>query len=112
MNMPYKLYQYHEDFGRCGSLTGRLLLTDEEYQGLLGKTFVAYDVLGKHSEIESELTAENLTLVTDDAVFINRAEELGVDLETGFDPRCYMEDEEIEEDYEDPDLEEEDSDED
>jgi hypothetical protein len=91
------LYEYNEDFGRMGTLTGRLLLTKNEYQDLLSKEFHADDVLGKHSEIDCELTVDNLKLLTDDETFLALAEKLGIDLECGFDPRCYIDDEEVDE---------------
>jgi hypothetical protein len=93
-----KLYQYEEDFGRMGCLTGRLLLSDEERAALEGQSGYADDVLGKHSEVEIEINPETLTLVTADAAFLARAAELGVDLECGFDPRGFLNEEEIDED--------------
>lgn len=101
-----KLYEYYEDFGRMGSLSGRMLLTDAERDELEGASGYAYDVLGKHSEIEITLDDETLRLVTDDQIFLERAQTLGVSLESGFDPREYLpeeddlEEEECEEDDE------------
>ena len=89
-----KLYQYQEDFGRMGTLTGRILLDDEEYNDLLDRSGTAQDVLGKHSEIDIEITPETLKLVTDDHDFLRRSEELKVDLECGFDPRGYLDEDE------------------
>jgi hypothetical protein len=88
------LYRFHLDISRMGTLHGTFFMEPEEYADILGCSGYACDVLGKHSEIDFTLTDENLTLVTDDAQFLQRAKELGVDLESGFDPRDYLEEDE------------------
>lgn len=92
------LYQYEEDFGRMGTLTGRILLSADERAALEGASGCVFDVLGKHSEVSIEINPETLTLVTDDQSFLALAAKLGVNLECGFDPRCYLDEKELDED--------------
>lgn len=80
-----KLYEYLENFGRMGTLSGRMLLTDEEHAGLLGKSIWVGDELGKHSEVEVTFSNETVRLVTDNQEFLAMAEKLGVSLHSGFD---------------------------
>jgi hypothetical protein len=79
-----KLYEYSEDFGRIGTLSGRMLLTDEAHDQLLGKSAWASEYLGKHSEVEVNFTADTVRLITDNQEFLETAKKLGVRLDSGF----------------------------
>lgn len=45
-----KLYQYHEDYGRMGSIEGLLILTDEQIEKYKNAELWWDELLGKHSE--------------------------------------------------------------
>lgn len=98
-----KLYEFYCYFGRMGELSGRFVLDEEgqkELEDSYGRTVYFGEVLGKHSEIYLDLKPEHIKVITDDQVFLNRAEELKIDLDTGFNPLNYIDDSE---DYDDDD---------
>lgn len=57
------LVSYFEEFGRLGELEGIFLCTEEELSRLKGVTVEFGEVLGKHSEISSEMTFNNSTVI-------------------------------------------------
>jgi hypothetical protein len=59
-----KLYRFHWDCGRNGSIDSVLLLTDAEIDSHLGQTVCFGEVLGKHSHIDGTFDREDLTLLT------------------------------------------------
>lgn len=80
------LWEFHVDCGRMGELHGRFLATEKEVKDAMGKEYYFDDVLGKHSCVTSEITEENVKLVTDDVHFLTLANELGINLCTGLNP--------------------------
>lgn len=73
-----KLYRFHWDCGRNGDITSTLLLSDREIESHLGRTACFGEVLGKHSHIEGTFDREDLTLLTDDPDFIDKAKAYGL----------------------------------
>jgi hypothetical protein len=81
--------KFYWDCGRMGCLRGKFVVNQDEYDrlmGLVGKQIYFGEVLGKHSEIYGKLKAEDLEMVCDDQAFLKKAQELGVDLDSGFNP--------------------------
>lgn len=83
-------YGYQVDFGRYGKLFGRMVL-DEEDRIILMKAISDdiclsfYEALGKHSDFQLSMSELDVKLITADQSFLNKAEELGIDLNMGHD---------------------------
>lgn len=92
------LYEFEWDCGRQGCISGRFLCTSEELEKIIGKEIYFGEILGKHSEVFGTIEHDEVTLVTDNQVFINLAKELGVSLETGYNPFDYLPEDDDEED--------------
>lgn len=58
-----KIYRFHENCGRNGSLNGLFTATDELIEWAMGKTVMFDEALGKHTEIEVTLSEENLSII-------------------------------------------------
>jgi hypothetical protein len=60
-----KLYRYHEDCGRMGSIEGLLFLTQEQLKNYREHSHALYwdELLGKHSEGKFDFSDENLELI-------------------------------------------------
>jgi hypothetical protein len=89
------VYKFYEDCGRMGSLYGVFIATDEEIAASIGRRVRFGEVLGKHSNIVVDLTADNFTLATDDEEFVRLFGELG--LRTGHDPLGVLADQDADE---------------
>jgi hypothetical protein len=101
--------KFHWNCGRMGDLHGTFIVDQGEYDRLMsaiGTRIYFGEVLGKHSDVEGELGAEDLEVVTDDQAFLLKARELGIDMASGYNPLDYIADEE---DAEDADSGEEDT---
>lgn len=67
------LCKYEEDFGRMGDLESVFITTREELERIKKREdLYLNDVLGKHSEIQIELTDENCKIVSEDQEFIDK----------------------------------------
>lgn len=64
--MSKKLYSFHWDCRRMGDLTGVFIAEENEVKALIGKEVYFGEVLGKHSEIEGTIDAEDFTVRSDD----------------------------------------------
>lgn len=73
-----KLYRFHWDCGRHGSIDSVLLLTDAEIDSHVGQSVCFGEVLGKHSHIDGTFDREDLTLLTDNQAFIAQAKSYGL----------------------------------
>jgi len=87
------LYKFYWNCGRMGFLDGVFEATEEDVQGIIGKDVDFGEVLGKHSEIHGEMEEDDITLVTDDQGFIDKAKGYGL-IPTGYNPFDYFEDDE------------------
>ena len=58
-----KLYKFSESFGRMGTLEGLFVEDEKNIDEAMGKRIYLGEVLGKHSEIEIELSFRNLKKV-------------------------------------------------
>lgn len=82
-----KLYEYYDDFGRCGEVRWLFVAEDTDIQRVCDAKVETtyYDVLGKHSEITVTAQMQDPTnkqyvgfrKVTSDPAFIAKFEELG-----------------------------------
>jgi hypothetical protein len=97
------LYSFYVDCGRMGSLDGLFIATQDEVDKAIGKYMYFGEVLGKHSEVEGNLEAHEIKLVSDDQEKVDwLLDLLGVSV-SGFNPLAYIQDsdEDEEEEYED-----------
>lgn len=102
------LYSFYADCGRQGSLEGLFIATQEEVDKSIGKHMYFGEVLGKHSEVEGELEAKEVELVSNDVDKVEWLYELlGPDV-SGFNPLSYISEDQYDEDDEDDDFEEDD----
>ena len=60
------LVRFRQSFGRMGSLSSLFVCARDEYDSIIGQWAHFGEALGKHSEISCELSADNLTIVSDD----------------------------------------------
>ncbi|MFA5025094.1 MAG: hypothetical protein WC503_01105 [Candidatus Shapirobacteria bacterium] len=67
-----KLFQYSEDFGRMGTLEGIFVAKESEVAKIMGKEVYFGEILGKHSEITTEIIPENIKIVSEDQAFIKK----------------------------------------
>ena len=83
--MSKKLWKFDLYCGRMGSLEGVFVATEEEVTAAYGKRCKFGEVLGKHSDVSCDFSADQVKALTDDADFIAKAEGYGL-VPTGFDP--------------------------
>jgi len=78
------LVKYKEDFGRMGDLEGLFITTSEMLARMkeAGEIYLG-EVLGKHSDIEAELSDKTLKIVSADQDFIEKLKEV-FDVNFGF----------------------------
>jgi hypothetical protein len=94
-----KLYKFNWDCGRNGALDGIFTAESDEIEKLIGKMIYFGEVLGKHSEVYGTLDAEDLTVMSDDPVFISKfIEIMGTGTVSGFNPLDYYDPEDEDED--------------
>ncbi len=67
------LVHYLQDFGRMGMLEGLFITTREELEASYGRTAYFGEVLGKHSDVWSELEDGLFTVLSEDQEFIEQA---------------------------------------
>ena len=67
-----ELYSFHWDCGRMGSLQGLFVAADALVKKSIGKRVDFDEALGKHSQIDGELEAADIELLTSDQDFINK----------------------------------------
>ena len=87
------LYEFYWDCGRQGVVRGRFLATKEVLDKMIGKEVYFGEILGKHSDIYGTLEECDITLITDNQEFLQKAKELKVNLESGYNPLDYIEEE-------------------
>ncbi len=80
------LVEYHADFGRMGDLQGLFVCTEDELKAAMGESVYWGEVLGKHSEIDHDLSDDDITIKSEDQDFIAKLVDLlGTDI-SGFNP--------------------------
>jgi len=83
--------------GRMGTLSGLFVTTQEEIDNIIGKEVYFGEVLGKHSEIQGEITAEDFKVKSDDQAFIDKLVEVLGEHISGYSPFDYIEEDEEDE---------------
>ena len=94
-----KLYRFAWDFGRHGVVTGLFIEEEARVQSAIGHYAYFGEILGKHSDVEGELQEGDITVLTDDQAFIEKANELGI-VPHGYNPLDHIEVDEDEDDGE------------
>lgn len=92
-----KLYQFELDYGRSGYLEGLFIADDKDVNDLLGKEVYFGEVLGKHSEVVDDMTAEMFTEVDVPESVVNILEEKVGTTISGYNPFDYLEEDDEEE---------------
>ena len=95
------LYRLYQDCGRSGSIDGLFIAERGAVEKLYGREVYFGEVLGKHSEVNFAMTANNLVEKSaDPAVIEVLLSVFGTDSLTGFNPFDYIDEEEEIEDEE------------
>lgn len=87
-----KLFKFHWDCGRMGDVEGVFVADDGDVEKAIGKRVYFGEILGKHSDIFGTLDAKDLTVVTDNQDFIEKAVRYGIG-STGHNPLHYLSEE-------------------
>ena len=82
------IYRFHVDCGRSGELFGLFVADSAEVEKAIGRRIYFSDVLGKHSEIDGELEAEEVALISDEPDDVATFDRLK--LTTGYNPLDYL----------------------
>lgn len=88
----FAVYRYEEDFGRMGCLTGVFIANRSDVAVAMGKQVHLGEVLGKHSDIWAEITAETVTMISEDPTLVDTIQKFG--LFTGVNPIARLAEEE------------------
>ncbi len=80
-----KIYKFYWDCGRQGSISGIFSAEESYVKECIGKRVNFGEALGKHSQVYGTLEEKDLTVLTDDAEFIKKAEEFEL-VPTGANP--------------------------
>jgi hypothetical protein len=84
-----KLYRFDWSRGRNGSVTGVFVADQAEIEQAIGKQVCLGEVLGKHSNVQGTLENKDLTPLTGDLDFIEKAISYGL-VPTGYNPLRYL----------------------
>ncbi len=95
------IYKFNADCGRGGYLNGIFIETSDRVEKIIGRTVYFGEVLGKHSDVEIDIEAGNIELASDRPEDIEVVERL--DLNMGYNPFDYIDEDELGEDEEDDD---------
>lgn len=89
-----KLYSFELDWGRMGSLDGLFIADEKEVADAIGKTVYFGEALGKHSEVEDEMTEEMFEAIDLPEDVLNILEQkIGITL-SGYNPLDILAEEE------------------
>jgi hypothetical protein len=85
------LYKFEVDYGRMGVISGVFIADKKEVDLLIGKRIFLGDALGKHSDVDLEVEAEYITLITDDSNVITIISNKGRNKNiAGYNPLDYL----------------------
>lgn len=86
-----KLWKFHQEYGRMGSLSSMFFATDMQIETLKQHSIYLDDVLGKHSEVEVYFNDKNLVELKLSQSTINELQTVVGDFISGdFYPFDYM----------------------
>lgn len=84
------LVRFKWNCGRMGEVEGLFVTTRATLAASYGKQVYFGEILGKHSEVYGTLDEKDITILTDDPVFLAKFTELlGRDV-SGYNPLSYM----------------------
>lgn len=86
------LVEFYWDAGRMGHVEGLFVATEDELEKAYGKYVYFGEILGKHSEVSGTLDREDITIKSDDQVFIGQLTHLLGDSISGYNPLDYIQD--------------------
>lgn len=75
--MAKKLYEYSEEFGRMGDLSGIFVAEEADVARAMGETAYLGEVLGKHANITASISPDTIRELTDDADFVAKFVKFG-----------------------------------
>lgn len=76
--MAEKLYRFYWDCGRGGDEMSTFVADSDLVEKCIGRFCYLGEILGKHSEVQGTLDADDLSILTDDADFIAKAKDYGL----------------------------------
>jgi hypothetical protein len=82
------IYRFYFDCGRMGELSGIFVADDTVIAAAIGKEVRFGEALGKHSEVEGELSEDDIKLLTDNPQAVEMFEVYK--LQTGYNPLDYF----------------------
>ena len=85
--MSEKVYKWECYFGRGGDLEGLFVAKEKHVEAALGKTALFHEALGKHSQPQTTLIAEQFKALSDDPKVIEFVREHA---NTGYNPLDYV----------------------
>lgn len=88
------LYKFYWDCGRMGHLDGLFIATKEDIFRLIGSYIYFGEILGKHSEIDGTVEADDIILLTNSEEVIKVFEDNNISV--GYNPLNYLDDSEDE----------------
>lgn len=93
MGNEENIYEFFADFGRMGEIDGYFIATPEEVAAMIAEEPTLYfgEVLGKHSEVVLDLTADHISLKSDNAEAVAVVKDLFGESVAGFNPLDYYE---------------------
>jgi len=95
--MSKKLYTFYLDWGRMGDLEGLFIAEEQDVKDIIGKSVYFGEVLGKHSEVEDEMTEDMFEAIdVPESVIAVLEEKLGTNI-SGYNPLEYYEEEDEDE---------------
>lgn len=84
------LYKFHWDCGRMGDVEGVFIATEKDVQAIIGEEIYFGEILGKHSEIYGQIQVGEITELSRDQLFIDKAFEIfGGNTISGYNPFDY-----------------------
>lgn len=89
-----KLYNFEMDYGRMGSLDGLFIAEDNDIKDIIGKEIYFGEVLGKHSQVNGEMSEDMFKAIDIPEHVVDILEEKIGSTISGYNPFDYWEIEE------------------
>ena len=80
------LYEFYEDCGRMGELNGIFVADEKDIENLIGKNVYFGEVLGKHSDIDVDITKHNFIKQDLDSETVEKVSKILGETWSGFNP--------------------------
>ena len=92
------IYRFGLDYGRMGEIDAVFVVDSDDIKKIDGETIYFGEILGKHSDVECEVSAEHFELISDKPEEVEMFERL--QLQCGHSPFDHWDQEEDESDEE------------